>query len=237
MEFIRLFDSFSKLRRSHAESALEIAGQDGLGGEAHPVGNVREGEAFVGQQFGQFVGGIMLDPFGGRLAGNVFADFRKVFWRQVQFVGVPGHFPFTDAVFLHQHQEAKEMAGGDVLSLVLLNFLRIDVPKVIEEDAEHLADDFLFKQAHLCADSQAESAKVRFYQCSFCALQVEDRIVFDVHVGFGSPDLFRIIETKEVTGYQQQISIEIFRTGDLVKVRSHLPDQQIAFLDRVSFCA
>ena len=115
---------------------LHIARESRLGGKMHSVYNVSKREALIRQEFLEFVSGVTVNPVPGRTAGNGLADFGKVFGGNAQFPGIPGYLPLFPAVFLDRHQETEEMAGGDVFNLRLLDFPRIDIPHVIEENGQ-----------------------------------------------------------------------------------------------------
>ena len=56
-----------------------------------------------------------------------------------------------------------------------------------------------------------------------------------VHIALGGPDLLRIVLHQEGTGDHQVLGIKVIGIGDAVKLRGHLPNEQISGLNGLWF--
>ena len=80
---------------------LEVATEEGLIGEVHPVGDLLYIQSTVFELMLDLCDRMMVDDRLGTLAAHALGDVREVAWGNVQCLGIEGYLPFCGAMAQH----------------------------------------------------------------------------------------------------------------------------------------
>ena len=139
---------------------LEEFSEKALVGEVQILCNLLDTLRGVLQQYPQFKGHVVIDPFVGCATAGALDCFRQVLWRDVKLRGIPANTTLMTVILLNEFDEVGEDGVGTCMWFVIVLYPIDDVAQIVEHRQQQGLDQILAEMVSLIEDLLFDDLKV-----------------------------------------------------------------------------
>ena len=142
--------------------------------EVQFLSNLLDGLSGVLQQYPQFEGDIVVDPFIGCTTTDTLDRFRQMLGGDVQLLGIPAYTSLLAEVLLYEFDVVGKDEVGPRLGLVVILYPIDDVAQVVEHGKQQGLDEVLTEMVPLVGNLLLDHLEILLERLYFPLFQTHD---------------------------------------------------------------